>query len=234
METYKIQDMMKRLFNELLPSAQRVDPSTLFDNEGITSVPVLPIIKRESNTYYFKGYVEGVTNVLMDDSKIKRKILLPTKNNFNYSGIIIGPKGANQKLLEESTGCKILVRGRGSQKEGQAPAADDWDPLHVLIAGDSNEGVAKAAERVESIILADTQTLAMIRQEQLNLLNRLKNSNFNISNAGYENMSFKYDNLGITDPVAFILPVPNQYISIVIGYFIRKSWRDNWRDSKKG
>jgi rRNA processing protein Krr1/Pno1 len=41
--------------------------------------------------------------------------------------MIIGPKGLYQKRLEEETGCKILIRGKGSQKAGAAPQPDDDD-----------------------------------------------------------------------------------------------------------
>ena len=34
-------------------------------------------------------------NMLNDQNKIMRKILIPTGTNFNYTGLIIGPKGAN-------------------------------------------------------------------------------------------------------------------------------------------
>lgn len=96
-------------------------------------------MRREQATYHYKGMVQGSTNVLYDETKIRKKILIPTKTGFNFGGFIIGPKGANQKRLEELTGCKILVRGRGSQKEGQKAEKDDWDPLHVFIAGDTQK-----------------------------------------------------------------------------------------------
>jgi hypothetical protein len=38
--------------------------------------------------------------MMADASKIKRKIVLPKDSNFNYSGLLIGPKGNNQKQLE--------------------------------------------------------------------------------------------------------------------------------------
>jgi hypothetical protein len=38
--------------------------------------------------------------MMADVSKIKRKIVLPKDNNFNYSGLLIGPKGNSQKQLE--------------------------------------------------------------------------------------------------------------------------------------
>jgi hypothetical protein len=41
--------------------------------------------------------------------------------------MIIGPKGLYQKRLEEETGCKILIRGKGSQKPGAIPQPDDDD-----------------------------------------------------------------------------------------------------------
>lgn len=76
-------------------------------------------------------------NVLYDETKIKKKVFLPT--DFNFAGLIIGPKGANQKRLEEKTGCKIIIRGRGSVKEGQRSEKDDWEPLHILVAGDKED-----------------------------------------------------------------------------------------------
>jgi splicing factor 1 len=34
----------------------------------------------------------------------------------NYIGKIIGPRGQTQKLIEQRSGCKIAVRGRGANK----------------------------------------------------------------------------------------------------------------------
>jgi hypothetical protein len=65
----------------------------------------------------FLGSNTGFGNLisgLNDMTKIKRKIYVPKDSNFNYTGLIIGPRGANQKRMEEDTGCKILVRGKGS------------------------------------------------------------------------------------------------------------------------
>ena len=42
----------------------------------------------------------SVFSMITDASKIKRKIMLPKDTNFNYSGLLIGPKGNNQKELE--------------------------------------------------------------------------------------------------------------------------------------
>lgn len=63
----------------------------------------------------------NLINTLNDASKARRKIPIPKDSSTNYIGLLIGPKGTNQKKLEEDTGCKVLIRGKGTQKEGQPP-----------------------------------------------------------------------------------------------------------------
>ena len=46
---------------------------------------------------YAQGCNPNIINTLNDSSKIKRKIFMPKTNKFNYTGLIIGPKGSNQK-----------------------------------------------------------------------------------------------------------------------------------------
>jgi len=89
-----------------------------------------------------------------DTNKIRKKIYIPLDSSFNYTGLVIGPKGSNQKRLEMETGCKILVRGRGSKKEGQEPETDDDDDQHVLIVGDNTDQVKNAVNQVHRIIFA--------------------------------------------------------------------------------
>lgn len=96
----------------------------------------------EGTTNFPMGLNTGVFSMMNDASKIKRKIVLPKDSNFNYTGLLIGPKGNNQKQLEEKTGCKILVRGKGSQN--QTGDYEDEEDLHVLVLGDGEAQVAKA------------------------------------------------------------------------------------------
>lgn len=56
------------------------------------------------------GLNTSILSLLTDASKIKRKIALPKDTNINYSTLLIGQRGNNQKQLEEKTGCKIVVR----------------------------------------------------------------------------------------------------------------------------
>ena len=53
----------------------------------------------EGTTNFPMGLNTGVFSMMNDASKIKRKIVLPKDSNFNYTGLLIGPKGNNQKQL---------------------------------------------------------------------------------------------------------------------------------------
>ena len=81
---------------------------------------------------------------LGDTTKIKKKIYIPKTQGINYVGLLIGPKGTYQKRLEQQSGCKILVRGKGTQKEGMPPQNDDHEEQHVLIIGDTEDNVKRA------------------------------------------------------------------------------------------
>lgn len=47
------------------------------------------------------------------------KIYVPIKDfpEFNFVGRILGPRGMTAKQLEYETGCKIMVRGKGSMRD---------------------------------------------------------------------------------------------------------------------
>lgn len=103
---------------------------------------------------------------------------------MNYIGLLIGPRGLYQKRLEEESGCKILIRGKGSQKQGpgstqrdaKEQSAEDEDEQHVLIIGDDPEMVRRAETAVERVISADDSTREKIRHEQLIVAQQLNNS----------------------------------------------------------
>jgi hypothetical protein len=134
----------------------------IHDTEGFTKINPLPISRVKAGSIYYRGAVPGVTQN-RNKNQIRRKVPLPTHTGFNYAGLIIGPKGANQKRLEEETGCKVLIRGRGAQKEGQTPQLGDFDEPHVLVAGNSEEQVSNAVQQIEKIIFADEKTRNIIR-----------------------------------------------------------------------
>ena len=74
--------------------------------------------------------------------KKRKKLYIPQKKypNFNFIGLVIGPRGKTQRELQAATGCRVVIRGRGAMKEGaaRAPGHDygEDDDLHVLIEGE--------------------------------------------------------------------------------------------------
>lgn len=40
-----------------------------------------------------------------------------TPTQYNFVGRILGPRGMTAKQLEHETGCKIMVRGKGSMRD---------------------------------------------------------------------------------------------------------------------
>lgn len=80
-------------------------------------------------------------------SKPYRKLYIPYKEypQYNFIGLIIGPRGNTQKRMEKDSNTKISIRGKGSIKEGSKGRAaknpDEDDELHVHIAGETEENV---------------------------------------------------------------------------------------------
>jgi splicing factor 1 len=63
---------------------------------------------------------------------------------YNFIGLIIGPRGNTQKRMEKETGAKIVIRGKGSVKEGRLQQKHDLKPdpsenedLHVLVEAET-------------------------------------------------------------------------------------------------
>lgn len=45
------------------------------------------------------------------------RLFIIEKSQFNFVGRILGPRGMTAKQLEQETGCKIMVRGKGSMRD---------------------------------------------------------------------------------------------------------------------
>ena len=104
-----------------------------------------------------------------------RKIRIPIEEhpNYNFIGLIIGPRGKTQKELEAQTGCKIAIRGKGSVKEGAkgrsgtALMEGSDDPLHVLITGDDPAKLDEAAKLIEDMLVVIDDEKNVHKQAQL-------------------------------------------------------------------
>jgi hypothetical protein len=102
----------------------------------------------------------------------KKKIYIPQGGEFgdiDFRKLLIGPRGATQKAMEEKFGTKILIRGRGSTKDGSIGyGEDDNDDLHVCVEGDEDKVEATAAELER--IMSSPEAAQKLKTDQLNSL----------------------------------------------------------------
>ncbi|XP_078069894.1 KH domain-containing, RNA-binding, signal transduction-associated protein 2-like isoform X2 [Mustelus asterias] len=135
-----------------------------------------------------KQYLDVISN---KNIKLAERVLIPVKQypKFNFVGKLLGPRGNSLKRLQEETGAKMSILGKGSmrdkakeeelRKSGEAKYAHLGDDLHVLIevfvpAGEAYSRMSHALEEVKKFLVPDYND--EIRQEQLRELSYLNGS----------------------------------------------------------
>ncbi|XP_027488688.1 protein quaking isoform X5 [Corapipo altera] len=77
--------------------------------------------------------------------QLQEKLYVPVKEypDFNFVGRILGPRGLTAKQLEAETGCKIMVRGKGSMRDKKKVSfknRDNHDPAVLEVEEEQNRG----------------------------------------------------------------------------------------------
>ncbi|CAA7028047.1 unnamed protein product [Microthlaspi erraticum] len=90
--------------------------------------------------------------------KLQKKLFIPDKEfpGYGFVGLIIGPRGNTQKRMQKETGAKIVIRGRGSVKDGRKKDMK-FDPsenedLHVLVEAATQEALDAAVGMIEKLL----------------------------------------------------------------------------------
>ncbi|XP_030604210.1 protein quaking-B isoform X1 [Archocentrus centrarchus] len=114
--------------------------------------------------------------------QLQEKLYVPVKEHpdFNFVGRILGPRGLTAKQLEAETGCKIMVRGRGSmrdkKKEEQNRGKPNWEhlneDLHVLITVEDAQNRAdiklkRAVDEVTKLLVPAAEGEDSLKKMQL-------------------------------------------------------------------
>uniref|UniRef100_A0A3P9HJF4 KH domain-containing, RNA-binding, signal transduction-associated protein 1 n=1 Tax=Oryzias latipes TaxID=8090 RepID=A0A3P9HJF4_ORYLA len=135
-----------------------------------------PPVKREIDRIQ-KGETKKETETYLDlfttkNIKLKERVLIPVKQypKFNFVGKILGPQGNTIKRLQEETGAKISVLGKGSMRDkakeeelrkgGEPKYAHLSMELHVFIevfapVPDAYLRMAHAMEEVKKFLFPD-------------------------------------------------------------------------------
>lgn len=128
------------------------------------------------------GLVEIATNCIKNylppfdyrkPTKISEKFYIPVKQHpeINFVGLLLGPRGNTLRQLQDESGAKLAIRGKGSVKDGKSSASrpDDLnlsgalvsssatsesseDDLHVVVTSDSQQKIAKAIKLTYEVI----------------------------------------------------------------------------------
>ncbi|KAM8952412.1 KH domain-containing, RNA-binding, signal transduction-associated protein 2 isoform 2-T2 [Pelodytes ibericus] len=133
-------------------------------------------------------YLDIISN---KNRKLSERVLIPVKQypKFNFVGKLLGPRGNSLKRLQEETGAKMSILGKGSmrdkakeeelRKSGEAKYVHLSDELHVLIEvfappGEAYSRMSHALEEIKKFLVPDYND--EIRQEQLRELSYLNGS----------------------------------------------------------
>jgi|UniRef100_A0AC35GQH7 splicing factor 1 len=109
--------------------------------------------------------------------RLHEKVWIPQDEHpeINFVGLLIGPRGNTLKSLELETGARIIIRGKGSVKEGKllrrdGPMPGENEPLHAYVTGTDPVVIKAACEKIKSILddaLNRPDANNMLRQHQL-------------------------------------------------------------------
>jgi len=82
------------------------------------------------------------------NGKITRKIMVPVEEfpHISFFGLLVGPRGSTHRRIEQVSGTRIEIRGRGSVQEGKVVRDNNNldEPMHLMITGTSEEQLDKA------------------------------------------------------------------------------------------
>jgi protein quaking len=168
-EKEKLKELFNEPFNILLPISAK-----LLDEE----------ISRIRVNLFQLGGKESVClpEPIGTPAQQTEKLYVPVKDHpeFNFVGRILGPRGMTAKQLEQETGCKIMVRGKGSMrdkaKEDQMKGKPNWehlnDELHVLITVEDTQNRAevklkRAVEEIKRLLVPAPEGEDELKKKQL-------------------------------------------------------------------
>lgn len=131
--------------------------------------------------YLVDESVKGVKNFMppveyRNPARTTEKIYIPVKDypDINFVGLLLGPRGNTLRQLQEQSGARLAIRGKGSIKDGKSsgtnndddddsnsalssasfsnPNLSSGDDLHVLITSDSLDNIAKAIKLTNEVM----------------------------------------------------------------------------------
>lgn len=87
------------------------------------------------------------------DHKYEHRIYIPKEEYpyINFVGLILGPKGINQKRMQAETNCRILVKGKGSSSR-QTNDPTNEDALHIYISAANQDILQNGINKINQLL----------------------------------------------------------------------------------
>ncbi|CAF4109221.1 unnamed protein product [Rotaria sordida] len=186
------------------------------------------INKVRFNLFNSNGHPKIILPEPNGEKKIfQEKIFIPVLEypEFNFVGRILGPRGMTAKQLEVDTGCKIMVRGRGSmrdkQKEDQNRGKPNWehlnDELHVLIQCEDYENRAlvkleRAKDEISKLLKPTTEGEDYLKKKQLTEL-AIINGTYREPNLFSKKFQFQNNQIPIGAPLILTPRIQQNFLT---------------------
>jgi hypothetical protein len=165
----RLEDINRRLqtqdWENQDPDLRSLSPEPIYDSKTGIRLNTREVRTKEKYVKEKNSIIEEL--ILLDKNykppndyrppkKIK-KIYINESDNEKHKlvGLILGPHGVTQKELEKKSGCRISVRGRGSNWNNNTMDKsyhDEMEPLHVFLIADTEESIRKGISLVEPIL----------------------------------------------------------------------------------
>lgn len=182
----RLEDLHRKIqaheLEDVDPDIRPPSPPPVYDKGGnrlnTRDVRIRKAMTAEYNRLirYMIKHVDGyLPPVDWKPSKLMKKIIIPIEKfpQAPFMGVIIGPRGVNHKRLQDTTGCKIFIRGRdiGDKWQTDEEAAM---PQHVHIEGETEEQILHCERLVEPLLNPESPEFEYARthgMQQLAMVN---------------------------------------------------------------
>lgn len=114
--------MISSDFENADPDLRSPSPEPVYDSKTGLRLNTRDVRTKENYIKEKNSIIEEL--ILLDESyvppndykppKKTKKLFIPESDSANFVGIILGPNGDSQRQLEKKSGCKISIRGKGS------------------------------------------------------------------------------------------------------------------------
>lgn len=167
---FRIEEISQKLRHEKflnVPPSKEPPPAPRYDATG-----------KRINTpeYLYRKQLENERHLLVESAiraipgysppsdykrpgKLVEKVFIPVKEypEINFIGLLIGPRGNTLRKMEEESGAKIAIRGKGSVKEGKNRSVNERqnnldDDLHCLVTAEDETKLKKGIAQCKMVI----------------------------------------------------------------------------------